>query len=52
VDVDGVLAALADANYAGWLVVEQDIIPDPGDPPDQADLEQRANREFLRARGL
>jgi inosose dehydratase len=52
VDVDGVLDALRDVGYAGWLVVEQDIIPDPSDPADQADQEQRANREFLRARGL
>ena len=52
VDVDGVLDALRDVGYAGWLVVEQDIIPDPSDPADQADREQRANREFLRARGL
>jgi inosose dehydratase len=52
VDVDGVLDALRERDYSGWLVVEQDIIPDPDDPPGQADQEQRANREFLRERGF
>jgi inosose dehydratase len=52
VDVDGVLAALGEIGYTGWLVVEQDIIPDPSAPLDQAAREQRANREYLRARGL
>lgn len=52
VDVDGVLDGLRELGYEGWLVVEQDIIPDPADPPGQADLEQRANREFLRERGF
>ena len=51
VDVDGVLAALRDTGYAGWLVVEQDIIPDPAAPTEPAQ-EQRRNREYLRARGL
>jgi inosose dehydratase len=52
VDVDGVLAALNEIGYEGWLVVEQDIIPEPDTPVDQAAREQRANREYLRARGL
>jgi inosose dehydratase len=52
VDVDGVLAALNELGYEGWLVVEQDIIPEPDTPVDQAAREQRANREYLRARGL
>lgn len=52
VDVDGVLAALTENGYEGWLVVEQDIIPDPDAPVDQAAREQRANREYLRARGI
>jgi inosose dehydratase len=52
VDVEGVLAALADTAYAGWLVVEQDIIPDPAAPAGQPGDEQRRNREYLRARGL
>lgn len=52
VDVDGVLDALKQLGYAGWLVVEQDMIPDPDTPLDQAAREQRANREYLRARGI
>lgn len=52
VDVDGVLDALKEIGYGGWLVVEQDMIPDPDTPLDQAAREQRANREYLRARGI
>ncbi len=44
VAVDEVLGALQAIDYAGWLVVEQDIIPDPADPPGQAAREQAANR--------
>jgi inosose dehydratase len=50
-DVDGVLDALTVAGYRGWLVVEQDTLPAPG-TPDQAALDQRRNREYLRIRGL
>jgi inosose dehydratase len=48
-DVDGVLDALTAAGYRGWLVVEQDTLPGA---PDQAALDQRRNREYLRIRGL
>lgn len=51
IDVDRVLGALADIGYSGWLVVEQDVLPDPSNP-DQPALEQRRNREYLRAHGL
>jgi inosose dehydratase len=51
IDVDAVLAAIADIGYSGWLVVEQDVLPDPA-APDQPAADQRRNREFLRARGL
>jgi inosose dehydratase len=50
--VDEVLAALRGIAFAGWLVVEQDLMPDPSDPPGQVVGNQVANREFLRARGL
>ena len=50
-DVDGVLKALRDGGYAGWLVVEQDVLPDPADPGRPA-IEQRRNREYLRRHGL
>jgi inosose dehydratase len=51
IPIDQVLAALAGIDYQGWLVVEQDVLPDPADPGRPA-LDQRANREYLRARGL
>jgi inosose dehydratase len=49
--VGEVLDELADIGYAGWLVVEQDVLPDPDDP-DRPAAEQRRNREYLRAHGL
>ena len=52
VDIDGVLSLLREQGYTGWIVVEQDAIPDPSHPTAQVAQEQRANREFLRARGL
>jgi inosose dehydratase len=51
IDVPAVLAALAALPYAGWLVVEQDVLPDP-ENPQQPMIEQRRNREYLRAHGL
>jgi inosose dehydratase len=51
IPVDDVLTALADIGYGGWLVVEQDVLPDPDDPGRPA-IEQRRNREYLRAHGL
>jgi inosose dehydratase len=47
-DVDGVLDALRE-SYSGWLVVEQDVLPDP---LGRAAADQRANREYLAARGF
>jgi inosose dehydratase len=52
VAVDDVLAALDELGYGGWLVVEQDVVPEPGTTVRRAADEQRRNREFLRARGL
>jgi inosose dehydratase len=49
--VDAVLEYLR-ANYSGWLVVEQDVLPDPDRMSGRPALDQRANREFLRARGF
>jgi len=51
VDVAGVLGALGEIGYTGWLVVEQDA------PAGRADLdaiwaEQRANRAYLVGLGL
>jgi inosose dehydratase len=50
-DVDSVLDALRD-GYSGWLVVEQDVLPDEGDPLGTPARDQRANRQFLAARGF
>ena len=48
VDVDGVLEALR-SGYSGWLVVEQDVLPDPDGRPA---ADQRANRQYLADRGF
>ncbi len=47
-DVDTVLDAVR-KSYAGWIVVEQDVLPDP---TGRAAADQRANREYLAARGF
>jgi inosose dehydratase len=52
VDVDGVLAVLRDTGWSGWLVVEQDTLPRTPERFAQAAADQRANRQFLHARGL
>jgi inosose dehydratase len=46
-----ILESLRARHYRGWLVVEQDILPDPN-ARDQPVVDQRHNREYLRARGL
>jgi inosose dehydratase len=51
-NVDRVLAGLKARAYQGWLVVEQDTIPDPEAPLDQAAKDQERNRAYLRARGV
>jgi inosose dehydratase len=51
VQLGSVLESLRAQNYSGWLVVEQDILPNP-DAPGQPVLDQQRNREYLRARGL
>jgi inosose dehydratase len=51
IDVAQVLEALAAIGYSGWLVVEQDVLPDPADP-EQPAIDQQRNREYLRAHGL
>jgi len=52
VAIDDVLGALREIGYSGWLVVEQDIIPDPAEPARQAAVDQVANRKYLRERGI
>jgi inosose dehydratase len=51
IPLDEVLDRLRAQGYRGWLVVEQDILPDP-DATDQSVVDQQYNREYLRARGL
>ncbi len=48
VDFPGVLAALEETGYDGWIVVEQDILPGMGNPRESA----RRNREYLRSLGV
>lgn len=51
-DVDGVLDELRRLNYQGWLVVEQDILPQTAERFARAAQDQVANRAFLSARGF
>jgi inosose dehydratase len=48
VDFPAALKELARAGYAGWIVVEQDVLPGMGSPKESA----LRNREYLRALGL
>jgi inosose dehydratase len=50
--LEDVLAAIGEIGYAGWVIVEQDIFPDPAEPPERPAADQAANREWLRARGI
>jgi len=50
-DVDAVLAEVR-KGYSGWLVVEQDVLPDPDNPLGTPARDQRDNRKFLQARGF
>lgn len=51
VPVGEIVAELTSRGYAGWVVVEQDIMPGPGDP-DAAHAQQVANRALLETLGL
>jgi inosose dehydratase len=51
-DADGVIAALGEIGYSGWLVVEQDTLPRTKERFERAAADQRANRAFLARRGL
>jgi inosose dehydratase len=50
VDLDGFLAELG--GYSGWLVVEQDWIPRPGEDPGPQIEAQARNRRWLAERGI
>ena len=47
-DVDAVLD-YARGSYSGWIVVEQDVLPEPDG---SAAADQRSNRDYLSARGF
>jgi len=48
VDFPGVLQALDEIGYDGWIVVEQDVLPGLGTPRESA----LRNREYLRRIGV
>ena len=48
VDFPGVLKALGEIGYDGWIVVEQDVLPGLGKPLESA----TRNREYLRSIGI
>lgn len=48
VNFPAVLATLREIGYAGWIVVEQDVLPGMGTPKESA----RRNREYLASLGL
>jgi inosose dehydratase len=50
-DGDGLLALVRQLGWSGWIVVEQDTLPGPG-KLERADRDQRANRQYLRDRGM
>jgi inosose dehydratase len=51
-DLDTLPATLAEIGYEGWLIVEQDILPQTRERFEQAIRDQRANRAYLAERGL
>lgn len=51
-DLDAFLGTVAASSCAGWVVVEQDVVPLPGDRPEPIAEEQAANLEWLHRYGL
>jgi inosose dehydratase len=52
IDVERVLDEVRAIEYAGWLVVEQDTMPDPAWPLEHAASDQVANRGYLKRLGI
>jgi inosose dehydratase len=52
VDVSGIVSFLIESNFDGWLVVEQDILPQTAERFARAASDQRDNREVLRGLGV
>jgi inosose dehydratase len=51
-DTDAVLDGIKAIGFGGWLIVEQDIFPKTAERFAKAAADQKANREFLAARGF
>jgi inosose dehydratase len=49
--VDEVLDALRAGGYAGWILVEQDVLPRSVEAYRQASADQQVNRKYLSERG-
>jgi hypothetical protein len=47
-----VLDMVAAAGYSGWLVVEQNTLPDPACQLERTAADQVASRDYLRQRGI
>jgi inosose dehydratase len=50
--IDGVIEALREHDYSGWLVIEQDQFLRSSDTPESVIAGQRTNREYLRRLGI
>ena len=50
-DISAVLSEIR-SGYSGWLVVEQDVLPDAENPLGEPARDQRANRAYLLERGF
>jgi inosose dehydratase len=50
--IEEMVTRLRALDYAGWVVVEQDFIPESRDTMERAIADQEANLRFLRALGL
>ncbi|UFU04132.1 sugar phosphate isomerase/epimerase [Ruania suaedae] len=46
-DVEAVMSQILRSGYDGWLVIEQDVIPQPGDDPGRPQEHQVRNRDAL-----
>ena len=49
--VDDILAALREGDFQGWLLVEQDVLPEGPEGYKKAAAEQARNRAYLREHG-
>ena len=49
--IDAVLDSLRSGRYAGWIVVEQDVLPRSPAAYRRASEQQQQNRQYLRERG-